>query len=139
MANMMLSTLTSLDTRRARRMLASNAAFSGACALPMILASGDIAQALLGNDEWSTIVTSVGVALLGYVAVLLFARSQPTAKMRRWLLGFSAADALWVVGTVVLLVMLPAAFTPAGLVTAALIAVFVGWFGLNQLRLGLAR
>ena len=136
---MMPSTAISFDTRQARRLLARNAVFTGACALPMVLAGGAVARALLGTDDRSVIVTAVGVALLGYAAVLSFARAQPAAKMRRWLLAFSAADALWVLGTVLLLTTMPAAFTPTGRAAAALIAAIVGWFGLNQVRLGMGR
>lgn len=135
----MPSTPIPLDTLHARRLLARNASFTVACALPMIVAGGAVARAAFGSADGSTLVTAIGVALFGYAAALFFARTQPAARLRRWLLAFSAADAAWVLGTALLLLAMPAAFTPMGQAAAVLIAVIVAWFGVCQLRAGLGR
>ena len=127
------------ESRQARRLLAHNAIFTGACALPMVIASGVIARAVLFSKDGAVIVSVIGFVLLGYAAALLFARTQAPDKLRRWLLTFSAADAVWVLSTALLLLAMPAAFTPVGQAVAVVIAVVVGWFGIRQLLAGLGR
>ena len=130
---MMPSAPIPLDTQ-ARRLLAHNATFTGACALPMVVAGSGIARAVFGSADWSASVSVIGFALFGYAAALLFARTQTPVKLRHWLLAFALADATWVLGTALLLFAMPAVFTPTGQVAAGLIAVVVGWFGIRQLR-----
>ena len=130
---------TPLESRQARRLLAHNAIFTGMCALPMLIFGGAIGRAVLVSTDGAVIVSVIGFALVGYAAALLFARTQAPDKLRRWLLAFSAADAVWVLGTALLLLAMPAAFTPVGQAVAAVIAMVVGWFGIRQLLVGLGR
>lgn len=136
---MMHSRPTPPVSQLARHLLAHNAIFTGACALPMVFAASAISQAVLVNKDGALFVGMIGFALLGYAAALVFARTQAPDRLRRWLLAFSAADAVWVLGTALLLSAMPAAFTPIGQAVAALIAVVVGWFGIRQLLLALGR
>lgn len=127
------------ESRQARRLLALNAIFTAACAVPMVIASGAIARAVLYSKDGTVIVSVIGLALLGYAAALLFARNRAPDNLRRWLITFSAADAVWVLSTALLLLAMPASFTPVGQVVAVAIAVVVGWFGIRQLLVGLGR
>jgi hypothetical protein len=115
--------------RRLRLVLTANAATS-ALAGVVALAAGDWAAERLGVDTVG-LVRAVGAALLVFAAgVLAVARARRDVLHREAAL-VSAADAAWVVATVVLVVA--GAFSTEGAIIAAVMAAGVADFGALQL------
>ena len=119
--------MSSPDTSLLRAALRGNAAFSAACAVTSIAAAARLAPAL-GLPE-PALLTSLGVALLVFAALLLLLASRPVIRAGL-ALAVVAADALWVVATVP--VLISGVLTPAGNVTAIALASVVGLFGVLQ-------
>jgi hypothetical protein len=119
--------MTRPDDRLLRTSLRANAAFSTLCGLTSLSAAAPLAAAL-GVPE-PAILTSLGAQLLGFAALLVWLASRPTIRAGL-ALAVVVADALWVVGTVPLL--MAGVLGPAGNWTAFAIANVVGLFGVLQ-------
>jgi hypothetical protein len=116
--------------QRLRRTLRANAAFSTAGGTTALVA-GPWVSRTLGVDHVA-LTRVLGVGLLGFaVIVLATARADATRLLRDSLL-VSLADALWVLGTAV--VVMTGALTPTGDVVAVILAVAVADFGTAQYR-----
>jgi hypothetical protein len=113
-----------------RRSLVLNACFSTLTGLTLLLARGPLAR-LLGV-ETPSLLAGVGIVLLAFAGHLLWAsrRAIPPAEV----LYFVVSDALWVVGTAVLLFGFPGALSAAGRAAAAVVALLVGLLAVAQLR-----
>jgi hypothetical protein len=84
------------------RILQFDALASAGCALALIVAGAWLAPHF--GLASPALLQSVGVALLGYVALLVWTSRRPAIE-RSQLLAFAAADVLWVVGSAALLVL----------------------------------
>jgi hypothetical protein len=118
------------DHRLLRRALLGNAAFSGACAVPLLF-TPDAVASWLGLPE-SLLLPGLGLGLLAFAGalVVLAIRPRPT---RSWVLAVIAADAAWVVGTVILLLSPWAgSLSGPGIWTVILVAAVVSAWGLLQ-------
>lgn len=108
--------------------LRGNAAFSTLCALVSLAAAAPLAASL--GLPGAPALYSLGAQLMVFAALLVWLASRPV--IRAWLaLLVVAADALWVVGTVP--VVLSDELTRTGDVTATAIALVVATFGVLQL------
>lgn len=115
------------DDRLLRSSLRGNAAFSTLCGLTSLLAATALAPAL-GVPE-PMMLTSLGVQLLVFATLLVWLASRPAIRPAL-ALAVVAADVLWVVGTVPLLVA--GVLTPLGSWTAFAIANVVALFAALQ-------
>ena len=121
------------DDRLLRASLRGNAAFSSLCALISLAYAGPLAQTL--GIPSPALLTALGVQLLAFAALLLVLASRPTIPLRlAW--AVVAADVLWVVGTIPL--VLGETLTRAGVWTAIGIADVVAIFAFLQ-ALGIRR
>jgi len=121
------------DDRLLRWSLRANAAFSSACAALALAAAGRLARTL-GVPEPGMLV-ALGVQLLVWAGLLLALAARP--RIRPALaLAVVAADALWVVGMIPL--VLAGGLTAAGVWTALALADVVAAFAVLQL-LGIRR
>lgn len=116
-----------------RTSLRANAGFSALCAGTALVAAAPLAAAL-GIPE-PRLLTSLGVQLLGFAALLIVLASRPVIRIGL-ALAVVIADALWVAAT--LPVLLSGLLTAAGNWTACAIAIVVGLFGVLQ-TLGIRR
>jgi len=118
------------DHRLLRRALLGNAAFSGACAVPLIVVPGTVAS-WLGVSNSHALV-GLGLGLLAFAGVLVALATRPRPP-RSWVLAVIAADVFWVVGTAILLLSPWAgAFSSPGVWTLVLVAVVVSAWGFLQ-------
>jgi hypothetical protein len=123
------TTAATTAERQLRAVLALNAATSAAAGLVALVAGGWVADLL--DVSTVGIVRLVGAALVVFALdVALVARATP-ARLRRGAALVSAADAAWVVATVVLVAA--GAFGGAGVAVAAVMGVGVADFGALQL------
>jgi hypothetical protein len=113
------------------RILQANAASTAAGALGMLAARGSL-------HNWfglptPTLLDLVAVGLLAYAgALLMAARRHPVS--RQALLAFTAADALWVFGSGVVLVLFWTELTPLARALVIAVAVVVEAFAALQFR-----
>ncbi len=115
------------DDRLLRRSLRGNAAFSTLCGLTSLLAASSLAPAL-GIPE-PLQLASLGAQLLVFAGLLVWLASRPAIRPGL-ALAVVAADLLWVIGTVPLLVA--GILTPLGSWTAFAVANVVGLFAVLQ-------
>lgn len=123
----------------ARRALTANAVYSGVSGLALATLAPFWAEVLLQSPPvWlSPALQVLGGGLVGFAAVLVWiaAAAERTA---RWTQLVIWADLAWIAMTVVLLVILWAQFTGAGVTLLIAAAGVVGVFGMLQQR-GLRR
>ncbi len=119
--------------RLLRYSLRGNAAFSSASGLAFIAAAGPLARTMGVPDIVS--LPGLGVQLLGFAALLVWLASRGIIRPG-FALAVVVADALWVVGTVPLL--LAGVLSPAGSWIATAIAHVVAAFAVLQ-YLGIRR
>jgi len=110
--------------------LLGNATFSAFCGLPLLSIPNTIA-AWLGLHTQS-VLTWLGVGLLLFAVALLYQASSKRLHTLRALIT-SAADFIWVVATVVLLLGFPDLFSTQGKLILIAVAVAVDTFGTLQL------
>ncbi len=123
--------MESSNTTTLRTALAANAVFSLSCAGGMIFFPSQVGQ-LLAIDA-PLLLLGLGLGLVIFAADLIHQATR--RRMATWrALYASMADLLWVVASLVLLVLLPQLFAPAGRVLVLAIAGMVMLFGLWQLR-----
>ncbi len=116
--------------RSLRSILRANAGFAATTGLAALVATGPIAR-LLGVGQ-HRLVSATGTGLLLFAVALLITSGAASARLRmagRWI---SAADALWVAASIV--VVVGADLPASGDLVIAAIAVIVGLFGVLQLR-----
>lgn len=113
------------------RILHLNALSTALCAVALIATRG-ILPPLFGLDS-ATLLDIVAVALLAYAEALVAAARAETVA-RPALLAFAAVDALWVVGSAVLLVACWGQFTPTARVLVIAVALAVEVFAFLQYR-----
>ncbi len=112
-----------------RRALFGNATFSTACAITMLTASDQLAQA---TGISAAALVSTGIALLIFALdLVLVGRGPRTNRFFVW--AFIGADGLWVLGSVIALGA-ATMLTPIGQLAVAAIAAVVGLFGWLQYR-----
>ncbi len=122
-------------SRLLRSALRGNAAFSGLTALAL-LAAGPSMASYLGAFPPGQLL-SLGVQLALFAAWLLWLASRPLVpRWQVWLV--IALDALWVVGSLMLLVSPPASLTTGGWWAVAIVMDVIGLFAALQF-LGLRR
>lgn len=113
-----------------RRTLAANAVFSAASGLAMLAAPGALASWLGLDAPW--IVAVVGAGLLLFVVDLVRnARREVLDPVRVSVIA--TADVAWVLGTVVLLVVMPDALSTAGKWAAVAVGDVVAVFAALQI------
>ena len=113
-----------------RRILQLNALSTAACALGM-LATREVLHPLFGLDT-ASLLDIIAVGFLAYAgAVALAARRGPS---REALLAFAAADAAWVLGSVVVLLLFWPQFAAVARVLVIAVAVVVEVFAALQFR-----
>jgi hypothetical protein len=121
-----------------RFVLSSNALFTGGCALALVLAARPVERWFFDSGHarpWLGVsLLVVGFGLMAY-AVLLVVLSRRRSIAPAWLKLLAAADAAWVVASVLLLALWPQSFTGAGRAALVVVAVFVALFGWMQWRL----
>jgi hypothetical protein len=113
------------------RILELNAVSTAACAAAMLAARGTL-YSLFGLDG-PIVLDAIALGLLGYAAALaMAARRQPVS--RDALMAFTAADALWVVASAIVLVLFWAELAPLARVLVIAVAVVVEVFATLQFR-----
>jgi hypothetical protein len=115
----------------ARRILQLNAAATAACAVGMLAGRG-ILPSLFGLDS-SLLLDSIAVALLAYAGALAFAAERGQVS-RATMMFFTVADAVWVVGSAVVLVAFWTELAALARVLVIAVAVVVEAFALLQFR-----
>jgi hypothetical protein len=113
------------------RMLQINAAFTATSAVVMLALRGSM-YTLFGL-ETPTLLDITAVGLLGYAAALVFA-TRAQAVDRRALLAFAIADAAWVVGSAIVLLLFWSQLAPVGRVLIIVAALAVEVFATAQFR-----
>ncbi len=113
-----------------RLALAANAVFSISCAALMLFRP-TLVGGWLGVQE-PLVLQAVGAGLAFFAADLLHQVTRHRIQTWRALYA-SAADFLWVIGTVVSLALFPSVFSPAGSLLVVAVAVAVLIFGVWQL------
>jgi len=123
----------------ARRALTANAVFSGVSGLALATLAPFWAEVLLQSPPvWlSPALQVLGGGLVSFAAVLVWLAAAPE-RTARWTQLVIWADLAWIAMTVVLLVILWAQFTGAGVTLLIAAAGVVGVFGMLQQR-GLRR
>lgn len=115
----------------ASHILQLNAAFTTAGAIGMLAARGTL-PGLFGLDG-PVLPDIVAIGLLAYAAILLLvARRSPVS--REALLAFTAADAAWVVGSGLVLVLFWGQISPIARVLVLAVAMVVEVFAAFQFR-----
>lgn len=118
------------NTQPLRMALAANAVFSLTCASMLITFPSSVGD-WLGVQAPMTL-RAIGIGLIGFAADLLHQTTRPRVATWRALYA-SAADFLWVIGTLVLLALFPGALAPSGILLVLLVALAVLLFGTWQL------
>jgi len=120
--------MTSDKTTALRAPLLANAAFSGLCGVLSITASAAEVALIADVPHW--VGRALGVGLIGFA--LAVAASARRLRLG-WALAISAADILWVVSTLALL-LVPGLFTALGVTVVWAVAGVVALFAFLQLR-----
>lgn len=121
------------QTSAARRFLGLNAAFSGLNGVVLLIAAGALASVIFSSPEsWVPLVLRLlGVGLIGFAGLLtILARNKFVSKAAVNEIVF--LDALWVVGSVVLVAFLGDLFSPTGLIIVTVVAMVVAFFAITQ-------
>lgn len=111
-----------------------NAVFSGLCGLGLTVASPWLARWL---GVASGLVAAVGVALIGFAAVLVWLLATPS-RLRAGARLVAAADLMWILGAGIVIGVLPGALPASGDVVLAGVTVVVGGLAAGQL-VGMAK
>ena len=117
--------------RALQRPLRANALFSGVSGLLLVPVPGWWAALIGVAPPW--LLTALGLGLLGFSALVLWASARPVER-RRVIAAIIAADLTWVLATALVMVAGAAALTGFGRVLLAAVAVVVGTFAVLQWR-----
>jgi hypothetical protein len=120
-----------VDIMTSHRILQLNAVSTAACALGM-LATRSTLYSLFGLDV-PILLDMVAVGLLVYAGALAFA-AQRQPVTRQALMAFTAADVLWVVASVVVLLLFWAQLAPVARLLVIAVALVVEVFATLQFR-----
>ncbi len=117
----------------ARIFLKLNSQFSALNGIVLLAAGGMIAPVLFANPvDWSALgLRGLGIGLLGF-ALLLYVLSKNKFVSRAMVNEVVLLDALWVVGSVVLIAFLGDIFTTKGIIIVTAIAMVVSFFTISQ-------
>ena len=113
---------------RLRTRLRQNALFSAAGGAIAAAACVPLADAM-GVDQW-WLVLAIGIGLLGFAALVWIAAGRPADKLVGEALEISIADALWVIGSVVVVAL--GVFSATGVAVMLGQASAVAFFGTTQ-------
>ncbi|PWE32338.1 hypothetical protein DDZ14_11475 [Maritimibacter sp. 55A14] len=121
--------------RTARFWLKLNAASSAACGLACLLAAAPLAALLLSAPpDWTApALRMLGAGLLIFAGLVAHTGLRPVPPAAH-VQAISAADALWVLGSLALIAAAPGAFTAAGFWVTLTVAAGVAAFGLGQVH-----
>lgn len=114
-----------------RRALLANAIFSTVSGLLMAVQPALVGD-WLGLDGGALVLRSLGGGLILFAATLIYIATRPRVATWQALLA-SAADFLWVVGSLVLLLISPQLFAPGGKALVLAVAGAVFLFGVWQI------
>lgn len=120
-------------TSAARRFLGMNAAFSALSGAVLLIAAGTLAPVILAIPEsWAPLALRfLGVGLIGFAGVLLvLARNRFVSKAA--VHEIVLLDALWVVGSVVLVAFFGHLLLTPGIVIVTVVAMVVAFFAITQ-------
>jgi CHASE2 domain-containing sensor protein len=113
------------------RILQLNGLFTAAGGAGMLAARGALYPHF--GLETPLVLDVLALGLLAYAGALLLAARRPTVD-RPTLLVFTAADALWVAGSAVTLLLLWSQFTPVARILVIVVALAVEVFATLQYR-----
>ena len=113
------------------RILRLNAVSTAACALAMLVTRGSL-HTFFGLSS-PILLDVLAMGFLAYAGALAFAaQRQPVS--RDALMAFTAADALWVVGSVVVLLLFWSQLAPIARLLVIAVAIVVDVFAMLQFR-----
>jgi CHASE2 domain-containing sensor protein len=115
----------------AHRILQLNAAATAACGARMLAARGVLPP--LFSLESPVLFDILAIGLLAYAAALAVAASRRPVS-RPVLMAFTVADAAWVVGSAILLLLFWGNLAPIARILVAVVAAAVELFALLQFR-----
>ena len=128
MSTLLVSTTTADAETRLRVRLRQNAAFSGAGGVAAAAGCVPLADAM-GVGQW-WLLLAVGLGLLGFAAIVWIAASRPIPALLTDALEISIADALWVIGSAVVVAL--GVFSALGAILMLGQAAVVAFFGVTQ-------
>ena len=113
------------------RILLLNGLATAACGIGMLLTRGVLFREFGLQTPW--LLDAVAAGLLAYAAALVAAARRDTVE-RPIMLAFTAADAAWVAGSVILLTIYWAELTPLARFLVIAVALAVDLFAMLQFR-----
>ena len=116
---------------KSHRILQLNAASTAACGLAMLATRG-VLSSLFGLDS-PVLLDVLAIGFLAYAGALVYAAGRQPVS-RGALMAFTVADALWVVGSAVVLVVFWSQLTPVARFLVIAAAVVVEMFATLQFR-----
>jgi hypothetical protein len=119
------------NDRLLRTALRGNGVFSIISGAAFILLAQGIAEFLGVSPDAFILIALVGLGLLGYAAALLWYTGRADIPPS-FAMGAVIADALWVIGSIALLIFDPFNFSTAGRWAVLIIADAVGVFAILQ-------
>ena len=117
----------------ARRFLGMNAAFSGLNGVVLLVAADVLTPIILAAPEsWVPLVMRLlGLGLIGFAGLLvILARNKFVSKAAVY--EIVLLDALWVVGSVVLVAFFGSLFLTSGIIIVTVVAMVVAFFAVAQ-------
>lgn len=123
----------STSTTAARTFLKMNGVFSLLTAMPLLLSAGTVAPLLFADPvNWAAWgLRGLGLGLTGF-AGLVYALSRYKFVSRAAVNAIVFLDALWVIGSIIVIVFLGQFLTAAGTVIVTAVAVVVAFFAVSQ-------
>lgn len=117
----------------ARRFLKMNGVFSLLTAFPLLIAAGLVGQVLFANPvDWAAMgLRGLGIGLIGF-AGLVYALSTYKFVSRATVNEIVVLDALWVLGSVILILVFGHVLTSTGIIIVGAVAVVVAFFATAQ-------
>ncbi len=117
----------------ARIFLKLNSQFSTLNGIVLLIAAGFVAPTLFTNPaEWAALgLRGLGIGLLGFAA-FVYALSRNKFVSRAMVNEIVVLDALWVVGSVLLITSWGEIFTTNGIVIVTFVAMVVAFFAISQ-------
>lgn len=111
--------------------LLTNAMFSLLSGMTMLLANGQL-QLIFGFEN-DMVFSIIGVNLLAFFGFVYWVKQIKTNK-QTWVYAIVVMDALWVMGSLILLLFDPFEVTELGQRVIGLVAILVAIFGVQQIR-----
>lgn len=122
-----------ISTTPARTFLKMNGLFSMLTAMPLLLAAGLVAPIVFADPaSWAAMaLRGLGIGLIGF-AGLVYALSTYKFVSRAMVNEIVILDALWVIGSIVLIAFFAPILTPNGVLIVSAVAVVVAFFAISQ-------